>query len=126
MVTALSMLCSARDWPEAALGDELTALISTVEAHDIKVIAIDLPVRRFRAERPAVLGAAFQAHHTVTFMTPKPGHYLLPGRALCGSLEVFDIGIPQRLIDAAGMASFYLNRPELWRSALPKVSASLT
>jgi hydroxyethylthiazole kinase-like uncharacterized protein yjeF len=50
-------------------------------------------------------------------MTRKPGHLLLPGRSLCGDVEVFDIGIPARIIrEVAGETRE--NGPSLWRSLL--------
>ncbi|MGO7961844.1 NAD(P)H-hydrate epimerase, partial [Rhizobium leguminosarum] len=65
----------------------------------IPVLAIDLPSGidgRTGKER----GAAFRAGNTITFMTRKPGHLRMPGRELCGELEVFDIGIPARIFRA--------------------------
>ncbi len=46
-------------------------------------------------------------------MARKPGHLLLPGRILCGSLEVFDIGIPERILrnHTSGLCE---NGPRLW------------
>ncbi|MCB1505110.1 MAG: NAD(P)H-hydrate dehydratase [Hyphomicrobiaceae bacterium] len=46
--------------------------------------------------------AAVQADETITFMCLKPGHVLYPGRALCGTIAVADIGIPHHVIAAVG------------------------
>jgi NAD(P)H-hydrate epimerase len=40
-----------------------------------------------------VAAEAVNAHLTVTFGAPKRGHYLYPGRAHCGVVEVVDIGL---------------------------------
>jgi NAD(P)H-hydrate epimerase len=68
-----------------------------------------------------VLGAAAAARVTVTFCRAKPGHYLLPGRALCGTLVVADIGISDAVVDALAPRR-HLNGPWLWadRIAWPR------
>ncbi|MGO7557775.1 NAD(P)H-hydrate epimerase, partial [Rhizobium johnstonii] len=65
----------------------------------IPVLAIDRP-SGLDGRTGKVLGAAFRACNTITCMTRKPGHLLMPGRELCGELEVFDIGIPARIVRA--------------------------
>lgn len=102
--------------------ESVAAVIARVSEAGLPVIAADLPSGLCgRAGR--VLGAAFRAAHTVTFMTPKPGHLLLPGRTLCGTLEVFDIGIPMRLVEAQGETLFE-NGPGLWAQFLPHIEAA--
>ncbi|MBB3658675.1 hydroxyethylthiazole kinase-like uncharacterized protein yjeF [Rhizobium sp. BK650] len=103
----------ARDVPP-----DVAALIRKVDEARIPVIAIDLP-SGLDGHTGIVLGAAFRASHTVTFMTRKPGHLLMPGRELCGSLEVFDIGIPGRIIRAQAEGLVAENGPAVWRSVMP-------
>ncbi|MBC7149933.1 MAG: NAD(P)H-hydrate dehydratase [Rhizobium sp.] len=98
--------------------DAVAAVIYKVGAQGLPVIAVDLP-SGLDGSTGRVLGAAFEACHTVTFMARKPGHVLMPGRHLCGSVEVYDIGIPQRIVAAeAGPAG--LNTPAAWAGLLPK------
>ncbi|WP_113266435.1 NAD(P)H-hydrate dehydratase [Agrobacterium cavarae] len=78
---------------------EVAEVIGVVERARTPVVAIDLP-SGLCGRRGIALGAAFKATHTVTFVAKKPGHVLMPGRELCGTLEVFDIGIPQRIVEA--------------------------
>jgi hydroxyethylthiazole kinase-like uncharacterized protein yjeF len=91
---------------------EVVFLMQSVTSAKIPVIAVDLP-SGVDGRTGQVLGGSFRASHTVTFMARKPGHLLLPGRALCGSLEVFDIGIPGRILHnhASGLCE---NGPHLW------------
>ena len=94
---------------------EVADIIRRVTDAQLPVIAVDLP-SGLDGLTGQVRGAAFQATHTVTFMARKPGHVLLPGRTLCGQLEVFDIGIPWRLV-AEEAGSLRVNSPELWTAS---------
>ncbi|WP_425902819.1 NAD(P)H-hydrate dehydratase [Agrobacterium radiobacter] len=96
---------------------ELARIIEAVTNAKAPVLAVDLP-SGLCGRRGVPLGASFRAERTVTFMARKPGHLLMPGRELCGALEVFDIGIPSRILtDHAG--SVAENHPLVWRDALP-------
>ncbi|NTF07738.1 NAD(P)H-hydrate dehydratase [Agrobacterium rubi] len=97
---------------------EVAAVIDRVEKASVPVLAVDLP-SGLCGRRGVPLGRAFQAERTVTFMTRKPGHVLMPGRSLCGEVEVFDIGIPLRIVKEH-CGSVFENHPSLWKSAFPK------
>lgn len=96
-------------------------LIADVNGASLPVLAVDLP-SGICGRTGRTRGAAFQALCTITFMARKPGHSLLPGKSLCGDIEVFDIGIPARIVLAAA-GQTRENRPELWRRSLPTVGA---
>ncbi|MBB4569585.1 bifunctional ADP-dependent NAD(P)H-hydrate dehydratase/NAD(P)H-hydrate epimerase [Rhizobium leucaenae] len=98
--------------------DEVGAIIAEIAEADIPVIAVDLP-SGLDGRSGQVLGAAFRAVRTVTFMTRKPGHLLMPGRDLCGVLEVFDIGIPARIVCAHADGLIAENTPAQWQTDLP-------
>ncbi|WP_245408840.1 NAD(P)H-hydrate dehydratase [Rhizobium wuzhouense] len=97
----------ARDVPS-----EVAEVIHRVSSARIAVIAVDLP-SGLDGATGQVRGAAFRAARTVTFMARKPGHVLLPGRDLCGEVEVFDIGIPWRQV-AAEAGPLCVNGAALW------------
>jgi ADP-dependent NAD(P)H-hydrate dehydratase / NAD(P)H-hydrate epimerase len=92
---------------------EVAGLMQAVARHDLPVVAVDLP-SGVDGRTGQVLEASFHARHTVTFAARKSGHLLMPGRMLCGTLEVFDIGIPERILQAH-MGRICENGPHLWR-----------
>ena len=62
------------------------------------LIAIDVP-SGVDGDTGACLGPVAPANLTVTFFRAKPGHFLLPGREMCGNLAVHDIGIADSVLD---------------------------
>ncbi|UOM34485.1 NAD(P)H-hydrate dehydratase [Acuticoccus sp. I52.16.1] len=92
-------------------------VVRRVNARPREVVAIDVPSGVDGASGE-VRGVAIEARRTVTFQRRRPGHLLLPGRDLCGEVEVADIGISDAIIEAAGCRTF-VNTPALWRGARP-------
>ena len=97
--------------------DDVARVIEAVGRNVLPVLAVDLP-SGVDGRTGQVRGAAFEAVATVTFMCRKPGHLLLPGRTLAGAVEVFDIGIPARIL-AQHADHMRVNTPAVWRLALP-------
>lgn len=87
----------------------------------VPIVAVDVPSGVDGADGTAYPGALEQSAVTVTFFRGKPGHWLLPGREICGETVLVDIGIPEAVLEsiAPGCA---LNHPDLWRHSLPKVT----
>lgn len=100
---------------------EFAVLIERVVRSGLPVVAVDLPSGvSGRTGRPT--GPCLEAVHTVTFAALKPGHLLMPGRALCGEVHVCDIGIPARLI--VSDEPVWRNHDGLYHDHLPASSAS--
>jgi ADP-dependent NAD(P)H-hydrate dehydratase / NAD(P)H-hydrate epimerase len=102
------------------LDGEAARLVNLLNETGRPVLAVDLPSGLDGANGQA-LGAVVQARATVTFHRLKPGHVLYPGRDLCGTIIVADIGIHRDAIGAAGYTA-QLTGPYLteW---LPDLSA---
>jgi hydroxyethylthiazole kinase-like uncharacterized protein yjeF len=113
VVDALFGAGLARVVPEA-----VSRVIDRIAEAALPVIAVDLP-SGLDGRTGMVLGAAFAADRTITFMTRKPGHLLMPGRELCGTLEVLDIGIPERIVRGQASGRVAENSPEQWQPFLP-------
>ena len=87
-----------------------------------RVLAVDAP-SGVDGDSGQARGAAVQATASVTFFRLKPGHLLLPGRALCGAIRLADIGIPASALLAIAPGAF-VNSPALWRNALPRLKGT--
>lgn len=96
--------------------------VAALAQNGVPVVAVDVP-SGVHGDSGQVQGGAAPAALTVTFFRPKPGHFLFPGRALCGELVVADIGIPESVL-APIAPTLFLNGPDLWRGALPCPTAA--
>ena len=101
------------------VGGEIRAVLEAADAGRATspIIAVDVP-SGIHGDTGAVLGFAPRAALTVTFFRRKPGHLLLPGRTLCGPIEVVDIGIGDDVLDRLRPTHF-VNDTALWRDRFP-------
>lgn len=97
------------------------AAVEAANASGKPILAVDVPSGLDGATGRPVGDLCVKAHASVTFVRLKPGHLLLPGRVLCGDVTLVDIGAPETVVQGVG-AKAYLNRPDLWRAALPEPS----
>jgi len=92
-------------------------VVAAINAAGKPVVAVDVP-SGLDGTTGSSCGPVVQATSTVTFFRLKPGHVLLPGRALCGEVRLAEIGIPDAVLGEIGPRS-HLNRPTQWRQAYP-------
>jgi NAD(P)H-hydrate epimerase len=97
----------------AGLSKDFSAkLADSVNQAGAPIIAVDVPSGLDGASgRPR--GGAIQADLTITFFRKKPGHVLMPGRALCGEILVAEIGIPEAVLDEI--------KPQCWVNGPPRL-----
>jgi NAD(P)H-hydrate epimerase len=89
-----------------------------------RVISIDVPSGLDGTTGEPAGGRSapcFHAGLTVTFFRKKPGHLLMPGRALCGEVVVSPIGIPVEALEEIKPKA-WINSPNLWRTNFPELT----
>ncbi len=106
----------ARGEPEGLAAAAVQAL-RELDERGTQVVAVDLPTG-VSADTGAIARRAVRADLTVTFGSPKRGHFLYPGRAFAGALDVVDIGLVDRDDDPRGFP-FSLATPEEIAERLP-------
>jgi hydroxyethylthiazole kinase-like uncharacterized protein yjeF len=91
----------ARGEPEGLAAAAVQAL-RELDERGTGIVAVDLPTG-VNADTGAIARRAVRADLTVTFGAPKRGHFLYPGRAFAGALEIVDIGLVDDDGDPAGL-----------------------
>ena len=105
----------------AGLSSDLPDRVTDVLAAAHRVLAVDVPSGLDGATgQPR--GRVRAADLTVTFFRRKPGHLLLPGQALCGTVLLADIGLPALVLDGIGPQAWE-NGPALWLVPAPGASS---
>lgn len=93
-------------------------LLARIESHHLPLVAVDVSSGLDGASGEP-LGWAPQADLTVSFFRAKPGHWVMPGRALCGRLIIADIGIAESVLEQI-KPTISLNDESVWRRLLPR------
>jgi NAD(P)H-hydrate epimerase len=101
----------ARGEPEGLLAAAVQVLRRLDDA-GTHVIALDLPTG-VDADTGVIARRAVRADLTVTFGCPKRGHFLYPGRAFVGALEVVDIGLATEALAATRIPVTLAMAPEM-------------
>ena len=102
------------------LDDAVGSDILTRISDDDLVLAVDVP-SGLDGNTGQPTGPVFKASRTVTFFRKKPGHVLMPGRALCGEVVVADIGIPGDVLTRIAGKFPMINASATWLPWLPRL-----
>jgi len=93
------------------------ATLAVAAERRVPLVAVDVPsgLKGDTGESWGAIAAAL----TVTFTRKKPGHVLLPGRDLCGTTIVADIGTTSEVLERIAVDTWE-NDPALWQQELPR------
>jgi NAD(P)H-hydrate epimerase len=91
------------------VGGDLARIFRLINEADVPVIAVDI-ASGISSDNGEVLGEALMADHTITFGLPKRGHFLYPGADYTGSLQVVDIGFPEKLTSSEKIKAELVSR----------------
>ena len=103
------------------LGQDAARMLDETARRRLPLMAIDVP-SGLMGDTGESFGAV-RATLTVTFTRKKPAHVLLPGRDLCGTTVVADIGTPASVLERIPVDTWE-NDPLLWRDRLPPLEVS--
>ncbi len=104
----------------AGLSRDVGGLVAETLGAARRVLAVDVP-SGLDGTTGLARGRVRAAELTVTFVRAKPGHLLLPGRALCGRVLVAPIGMPDAALRQVRPRA-WRNAPGLWR--VPALAAT--
>jgi hydroxyethylthiazole kinase-like uncharacterized protein yjeF len=96
-------------------------VIRRLNAANKPVLAVDVP-SGVDGLTGRIRGEAVKADRTISFFRFKPGHYLYPGRALCGVLSLAQIGISEDVLSVI-KSPYARNHPALWYRSWPDPAA---
>lgn len=105
-----------------ALSAEVERCLQACVQAQLPICAVDIP-SGVDGGTGQLWGQAAAASLTVTFSCAKPGHFLLPGKDLCGELLVADIGLDGACLQAIDTRT-WLNAPALWGHVWPQALTS--
>jgi ADP-dependent NAD(P)H-hydrate dehydratase / NAD(P)H-hydrate epimerase len=119
-----SVMADIHVWIDAILGTGLKsevkgyfkAVIDFINGLNKPVFAVDIP-SGLNSDTGQPCGTCIRARATATFGFAKVGHFIYPGAAHTGLLEIIDIGIPPAIAETVAPKQ-YLITPEVVRSCL--------
>ncbi len=109
-------------WVDAILGTGLRSdvrgihrrVIDFINSLGKPVFAVDVP-SGLDSDTGQLCGTCIRAHATATFGFAKTGHFLYPGAAVTGDLEVVDIGIPGAVVEEVRPRQHLITRRHVQR-----------
>jgi NAD(P)H-hydrate epimerase len=101
--------------PRGKAGEFISAAAAAAERYGIPVVAVDI-ASGIDASTGEVARNTLPADTTVTFHTPKLGHFMEPGSYFTGDVVLADIGIPA---EASAPADHFLIDPDIVAALIP-------
>ncbi|MCZ8185899.1 MAG: NAD(P)H-hydrate dehydratase [Beijerinckiaceae bacterium] len=104
---------------------EEAAAIARAATSGAFIVAVDVP-SGLSGDTGQAAGPVLPADRTVTFFRTKPGHWLQPGRRLCGTLFLAQIGLDRGDLPAdPAEPPLLINSPSLWKTVMPALNPEI-
>lgn len=101
------------------LDEPVASLVQRVNLGQAKLIAVDVP-SGLDGNSHLAFHTCIAADSTVTFFRFKPAHVLYPGRALCGTKHLVQIGLTEQHV-FSNESDCQFNCPAVFADALPRL-----
>jgi len=101
------------------LSPDFVAILALLNQASALRIALDIP-SGLDADTGRVLGGAFRAHHTLTFVAPKLGLLTTTGSLHAGQIHVVPIGVPGPLPESGSVQARWLECSDISRWLGPR------
>ena len=97
------------------LNKKAVSVFNKINSHSKCIVSLDI-ASGVDANNGCLLPVALKADYTLTFVAPKVGQYLLPGKENTGKIYVLSIGERFKEIkQATKNNAIFLNSPNLWK-----------
>ncbi len=97
--------------------------IELVNDAGVTTVAVDI-ASGVNSDTGAIMGVAIEASLTVTFGLAKFGHVSYPGAAMCGDLEITEIGFAPQALDEIAPRGRFLERDDITPLLRPRTANS--
>ena len=96
------------------LSKNIINIIEKINKTSSCIVSIDI-ASGINADSGELMPVSVKADHTITFVAPKVGNYLLPGKINSGEIHTISIGEKKSdILKVSKLSKLKLNTPDFW------------